>query len=56
MDCKGAGEEPICASNMVTYRNECELQKANCALPTPSGKLKVVFFGDCKERFPVAGK
>ncbi|CAH0561782.1 unnamed protein product [Brassicogethes aeneus] len=51
-NCEGAGEEPVCASNMVTFKSECELQKAMCLLPTNARPLTVVFYGDCRERFP----
>ncbi|XP_063914885.1 agrin-like isoform X2 [Zophobas morio] len=54
-NCKGSGDEPVCASNMMTFPNECELQKATCLQPTNSPPLTVVFYGDCRERFPVAG-
>ncbi|XP_057656608.1 agrin-like isoform X3 [Diorhabda carinulata] len=49
-DCEDAGEEPVCASDMITYRNECELQKVRCS----RGPLAVIFYGDCRERFPSA--
>jgi agrin len=39
----------------MTFPNECELQKAMCLQPTNSPPLSVVFYGDCRERFPVAG-
>lgn len=54
-NCQGSGDEPVCASNMRTFPNECELQKAMCLQPTNSPPLNVVFYGDCRERFPVAG-
>lgn len=64
--CDTAGEEPVCASNLTTFRNECELQQAACQQPTtlqPSSRsslqsdqrLTVLFYGDCRERFPVPG-
>ncbi|CAG9816696.1 unnamed protein product [Phaedon cochleariae] len=52
-NCESAGNEPVCASNMLTYQNECELQKAKCS--PQSSSLNVVFYGDCRERFPVGG-
>ncbi|GJQ68230.1 hypothetical protein Trydic_g10765 [Trypoxylus dichotomus] len=52
-NCEGSGDEPVCASNMITFPNECELQKAACLLPTKAAPLSVVFYGDCRERFPV---
>ncbi|KAH1022933.1 hypothetical protein HUJ04_012244 [Dendroctonus ponderosae] len=52
-NCDGSGDEPVCASNMMTYSNECEMQKAMCQdSPSYSSSLSVVFFGDCRERFP----
>lgn len=54
-NCEGSGDEPVCASNMMTYPNECELQKAVCLQPSNLMPLSVVFYGDCRERFPVAG-
>lgn len=54
-NCEGAGDEPVCASNMMTYSNECELQKAMCLQSAKTASLNVVFYGDCRERFPVAG-
>lgn len=42
--------ELVCASNMITYPNECEMQKASCDLPEP---LSIIFFGDCREKFSV---
>lgn len=42
--------ELVCASNMITYPNECEMQKASCDLPDP---LSIIFFGDCREKFSV---
>lgn len=54
-NCESAGSEPVCGSNMITYPNECELQKAACLQTPGSQPLYVVFFGECRERFPVAG-
>lgn len=52
-NCDGSGDEPVCASNMMTYSNECEMQKAMCQdSPSYSSSLSVVFYGDCRERFP----
>ncbi|KAK7792852.1 hypothetical protein R5R35_009634 [Gryllus longicercus] len=42
--------EPVCASNMETYANECELQRASCLQPPGAPPLHVIFFGDCRER------
>ncbi|CAG9855043.1 unnamed protein product [Phyllotreta striolata] len=53
-NCDEAGEEPVCASDMTTYRNECELQKARCARGTNAAPLTVIFYGDCREKFPSA--
>ncbi|KAB7496786.1 Tomoregulin-2, partial [Armadillidium nasatum] len=39
--------EPVCASNAVTYLNECEMDKASCRMGR--GALRVVFFGECAE-------
>ncbi|XP_066155435.1 agrin-like isoform X4 [Euwallacea fornicatus] len=50
-NCDGSGDEPVCASNMRTYLNECEMQKVMCQ-DSNSGPLSVVFYGDCRERFP----
>lgn len=52
-DCSDSGVEPVCASNMVTYANECELKKVSCLLPPGSATLNVIFYGDCRERFAV---
>ncbi|XP_049859023.1 agrin-like [Schistocerca gregaria] len=42
--------EPICASNGQTYANECEMRHASCSQPVGSSPLRVVFFGECRER------
>ncbi|XP_033609084.1 agrin isoform X4 [Cryptotermes secundus] len=42
--------EPVCASNMVTYPNECELQRASCNQPPGIPPLTVIFYGDCREK------
>lgn len=42
--------EPVCASNMVTYPNECELQRASCNQPPDLPPLTVIFYGDCREK------
>ncbi|XP_030748435.1 agrin-like isoform X2 [Sitophilus oryzae] len=55
-NCQESGSEPVCASNMMTYQNECEMQKAMCQDSTnyaAAGSLSVVFYGDCRERFPI---
>ncbi|XP_050719892.1 agrin-like isoform X2 [Eriocheir sinensis] len=44
-DCP-ATREPVCASNGVTYANECEMQKASCEV---EGGLRVTFVGECSE-------
>lgn len=54
-NCEGSGAEPVCASNMMTFPNECELQKATCLDADNSPHLTVVFYGDCRERFSVEG-
>ncbi|XP_065218165.1 agrin-like isoform X2 [Planococcus citri] len=41
-------EEPVCASDMNTYPNECEMQKHACIHSLAT--LSVLFYGDCKER------
>ncbi|GBP15490.1 Agrin [Eumeta japonica] len=51
-DCTGAAREPVCASSMQTFPNECELQRAACRLPPPA-TLHVIFYGDCKDRLAV---
>ncbi len=43
--------EPVCGSNLITYTNECELQKAACTVGHP---LNVHFYGDCKEGLSAA--
>ncbi|XP_050313632.1 agrin-like isoform X2 [Anthonomus grandis grandis] len=54
-NCDGSGDESVCASNIMTYPNECEMQKAMCQdLPGYAGPLTVIFYGDCRERFPTA--
>ncbi|XP_044740905.1 agrin-like isoform X2 [Chrysoperla carnea] len=52
-DCSESGMEPVCASNMITYANECELKKVSCLLPVGASPLNVIFYGDCRERFAV---
>uniref|UniRef100_A0A6P7FT13 Agrin-like n=1 Tax=Diabrotica virgifera virgifera TaxID=50390 RepID=A0A6P7FT13_DIAVI len=54
-NCEEAGEEPVCASDMMTYPNECELLKARCAKGSKTAPISVVFYGDCREKFPSAG-
>ena len=39
-------KEPVCGSNLMTYANECELQKTACRL---GRQLTVHFYGDCTE-------
>ncbi|CAG7786347.1 unnamed protein product [Allacma fusca] len=39
-------KEPVCGSNLMTYANECELQKTACQLGRP---LTVHFYGECSE-------
>jgi len=39
-------KELVCGSNLKTYLNECELQKASCRL---NRNLTVHFYGDCTE-------
>lgn len=51
-NCNEAGDEPVCASNMITYPNECEMQKAACIQSPNNAPLAVVFYGDCREKFP----
>lgn len=41
-------DEPVCASDMNTYSNECEMQKHACVHSLAT--LSVLFYGDCKER------
>lgn len=41
-------DEPVCASDMNTYSNECEMQKHACVHSLST--LNVLFYGDCKER------
>lgn len=55
LDCSAAGSEPVCSNSMITYSNECELQKAACDLPKGHKQLHVIFYGDCEDRFAVAG-
>lgn len=52
-DCHGAGNELVCASNLITYPNECELQKAACLQPSNATALNIIFYGDCKEKFTI---
>ncbi|KAL3289355.1 hypothetical protein HHI36_022791 [Cryptolaemus montrouzieri] len=54
-NCEDSGVEPVCASNMMTFPNECELQKATCLQTDNSPQLTVVFYGDCREKFSVEG-
>lgn len=43
--------ELVCASNMVTYLNECEMEKASCEQPDHLPPLSVFFYGSCKEKY-----
>ncbi|KAK6622158.1 hypothetical protein RUM44_001965 [Polyplax serrata] len=43
--------ELVCASNMVTYSSECEMQKASCEQPDHLPPLSVFFYGSCKEKY-----
>ncbi|XP_060515918.1 agrin-like isoform X3 [Cylas formicarius] len=60
-NCNDSRMEPVCASNMLTYPNECEMQKAMCQETSTTTAtttftttpLSVVFYGDCRERFPI---
>ncbi|XP_031335468.1 agrin-like isoform X3 [Photinus pyralis] len=54
IDCQDSKEEPICASNMITYANECEFEKSICLNPS-TPPISVLFYGNCSERFPVTG-
>ena len=54
-DCESAGDELVCASNLNTYSNECELQKAACLQSKEARPLKAIFYGDCNEKFTPAG-
>nr|CAD7199575.1 unnamed protein product [Timema douglasi] len=47
--------EPVCASNMVTYPSECELQRASCLQTAGAPPLTVIFYGDCREKFGAIG-
>ncbi|KAK9890325.1 hypothetical protein WA026_010423 [Henosepilachna vigintioctopunctata] len=40
---------------MMTFPNECELQKATCLQGDNSPQLTVVFYGDCREKFTAEG-
>lgn len=40
-------EKPVCASNDITYINECAMQRARCELAM---NLKVVHPGECEEQ------
>ncbi|XP_042234513.1 agrin-like isoform X4 [Homarus americanus] len=44
-----ATREPVCASNGLTFVNECEMQKAACGV---EDGLRVNFVGDCSEARP----
>lgn len=46
-----SSREPVCGSDLETYTNECELQKAACTVGRP---LTVHFYGDCKEGLSAA--
>jgi len=48
-----AVREAVCGSDRVTYRNECELRKADCERPPSLPPIEVLFYGDCRERFGV---
>lgn len=51
--CGDSRTEPVCASDMRTYANECEMQKTACSL---GQTLNVLFFGECRERPPAVGR
>lgn len=40
-------EEPVCASNGITYINECAMQRARCELAMD---LQVIHPGECEEQ------
>ncbi|XP_074597901.1 agrin-like isoform X2 [Brevipalpus obovatus] len=44
-ECPLDSEEWICASNGISYRNDCELRRASCLSDT---ELSVKFYGQCK--------
>jgi len=44
-ECPLDSEEWICASNGISYRNDCELKRASCLSDT---ELTVKFYGQCK--------
>lgn len=55
VDCSGSGvtNEPVCASDFVTYPSECEMMKQACKAPDKDKKPMptVLYYGDCKEKF-----
>ncbi|XP_047735915.1 agrin [Hyalella azteca] len=40
-------KEPVCATNGVTFLNECMMQRMACQIGQPA--LRVAFFGECSE-------
>lgn len=50
-DCPQESSETVCASNMLTYSNLCEMQKASCATEEA---LEILFYGECEEKFSVS--
>lgn len=51
-DCPQHLDEPVCASNLDTYDNECDMQKQACAF-NPPALLTVIFFGACSIKFKI---